>query len=167
MVPLDQANVVFPAKLPGILAVPAEELRIWLEKRREPPLRRPDSPLDCPGRRRVVRANDRSAFEAAPGSSHRVCAVGHACRPPPAVGRRHSQAAAGVADGQRIECVLIQEEPAANGLHQHPGRLRHGLCLLRQRTGRPRTQPDGRGNSGTVAAGCATCCCPWMDQQPD
>ena len=39
MVPLDQANVVFPAKLPGILAVPAEELRIWLEKRREPPLR--------------------------------------------------------------------------------------------------------------------------------
>ncbi len=41
MVPLDQANVVFPAKLPGILAVPAEELRIWLEKRREPPLRPP------------------------------------------------------------------------------------------------------------------------------
>ena len=42
-------------------------------------------------------------------------------------------------DRRRIECVLMASRSAsAYGLHQHPGRLRHGLRLLRQR-------PEGRG----------------------
>ncbi len=40
-----------------------------------------------------------------------------------------------LADDQRIECVLIREQRAAHHLHQHAGRLRDGVCLLRKRLG--------------------------------
>ena len=40
-----------------------------------------------------------------------------------------------LSDGQRIECVLLRDDREHLRLHQHPGRLRDGLRLLRQRVG--------------------------------
>ena len=63
-------------------------------------------------------------------------------------------------DDQLIECVLIPENGPAHRLHQHAGRLRHGLRLLRQRHGRRRPQPDAGRNPRTDCCTPATCCRP-------
>ena len=57
-----------------------------------------------------------------------------------------------------IECVLLRDGDAPHDLHQHAGRLRHGLRVLRERARRRRPQSDGRRNRRTDAAARIGCC---------
>ena len=80
---------------------------------------------------------------------------------------RHPQSADGtekllleLADGGKIECVLLRDDDRRTHLHQHAGRLRDGLRVLRQRPGRRRSQSDQRRDRRADAAACSGCCRP-------
>ena len=90
---------------------------------------------------------------------------------------RHTQADDGtekllltLADGGQIECVLLRENDADRGLahcaarriavapddlHQHAGRLRHGLRVLRQRPGGRRLAISRPARSSSRCCGCS------------
>ncbi len=82
--------------------------------------------------------------------------------PQPPVGRRDRQAAARTRGRQSLIETVIIRAPAGgrrarplpqDDLHLHPGRLRHGVRLLRQRPGRLEARPHRRRDRGPAAAG--------------
>ena len=52
-----------------------------------------------------------------------------------------------LADGRKIETVLMRYHRARDRLHQQPGRLRHGLCVLRHRADGVRAPSERRAKS--------------------
>ena len=72
----------------------------------------------------------------------RVSNLHDAGRQPPPGRRRHREAAAATGRRRADRVRAAAGRRAAHDLHQHPGRLRHGLRVLRQRPGRRRSQSD-------------------------
>ena len=71
--------------------------------------------------------------------------------------RRHGEAAAGPRRRRADRVRAAARTRAPHDLHQHAGRLRHGLRVLRQRPRRRRPQSDRPARSSSRCCGCSGC----------
>ena len=69
----------------------------------------------------------------------------------------------GLADGEQIECVLLRDGTRRTICISTPGRLRHGLRLLRQRPGRRRAQSHQPAKSSNRCSASIGYCLPRND----
>ena len=137
-----------------LLDADPHELRDWLFARGHPAYRAETSdPLGRRGANRVVRGDDRSAEAAPRRAGRRVDRLRHRDRPPRRRPRRHRQAPPRLPGWTSGRVRPDGRGRPADRLHQHPGRLRDGVRLLRQRDEGGRAEPHERraSRAGTPA----------------